>query len=47
MVLHYREHRDLYEGITREILDGFDKQMLVSVLYVVGSLRQNIYAALG
>jgi HEAT repeat protein len=40
---HYRQERELYEGITREILDGYDTQMLVSVLYVVGSLRDKTF----
>ncbi|MBT6179857.1 MAG: hypothetical protein HOI23_21630 [Deltaproteobacteria bacterium] len=40
---HYRQDRELYEGITREILDGYDTQMLVSVLYVVGSLRDKTF----
>lgn len=40
---HYREDRNTYEGITREILEGYDTNMLVSVLYVVGSLKDRTF----
>ncbi len=35
----FRTERETYNGIVREILDGFDTHMLVSILYVVGKTQ--------
>ena len=39
----YRKHRKRYEDTTREILEGNDTHMLVSILYVIGSIQDRSF----
>ena len=39
----YRKYRNKYENMTREILEGNDTHMLVSILYVIGSIQDRSF----
>jgi len=39
----FRSEREMYNGIVKEILDGFDTHMLVSILYVVGKTKDESF----